>query len=301
MRCKMENQLLKKFCAYLQVGLAFIALVMMFSVGAKAQIVYTEVLPDSTMYCAGIGSCYLSYNLDVNNDANYDFTLEAQKIPIGSSSVKTVSVTPLHGNAVRDTLVDSIIVSMPLPFNAIIDSNLLLQQSWQTSGLNALKVYFNLPTQGLWDNVSDYYLGLRLLQSGQTYYGWVRLRVDVTSTYASLIIRDYAYNTIPNQPILAGQTMTTAIIENTLASSMNIFPNPASNELTTNFTLEEPADVQFVLYDIVGNLIVLASEENYAAGPNRKEMNVEQVPSGIYQLAIKTNQSVISRKVIVQH
>ncbi|MBP6679759.1 MAG: T9SS type A sorting domain-containing protein [Saprospiraceae bacterium] len=66
-------------------------------------------------------------------------------------------------------------------------------------------------------------------------------------------------------------------------------------------TLEEPADVQFGLYDIVGNRIVLASEENYAAGPNRKSMKVEQVPPGIYLLAIKTNKSVISHKVIVQH
>jgi hypothetical protein len=94
---------------------------------------------------------------------------------------------------------------------------------------------------------------------------------------------------------------TTAVLEQSPVTLLSVFPNPTSGELIADFTLEESADVRFELYDMVGNLSVLASEENYSAGPNRKQMNVEQVPSGIYQLAIKTNKSVISRKVIVQH
>ncbi len=299
----MQKQLLKRYCT-------FTVTAMLFSAISNAQIVYTDVTPDSTMFCGG-AICAKNYNLDLNNDGNNDFTLSASASATNTNPThygKRVIASPLNGNAVKDILVNSNIVSIPLQFNTVIDSNLLLNQSWQTSGWNILKdtawSSFGGPGgsgYGLWDSLSDYFLGLRLLQSGQTYYGWVRLRVDVTSSYASVIIIDYAYNSIPNQPILAGQTMTTGIVENTLASSMNLFPNPASDELTTDFTLEEPADVQFGLYDIVGNLIVLASEEKYAAGPNRRSMNVEQVPPGIYLLAIKTNKSVISHKVIVQH
>ena len=89
--------------------------------------------------------------------------------------------------------------------------------------------------------------------------------------------------------------------ESSPVKQLSVFPNPTNDELTADFSLEESADVQFELYDMVGSRIVIASKENYAAGQNRKQMNVEQVPSGIYQLAIKTNKSVISRKVIVQH
>jgi hypothetical protein len=95
--------------------------------------------------------------------------------------------------------------------------------------------------------------------------------------------------------------ITSAVLEQSPVSLLSVFPNPTSGELIADFTLEESADVRFELYDMVGNRIVLASEENFASGPHRKEMNVAQVPSGIYQLAIKTNKSVISRKVIVQH
>lgn len=94
---------------------------------------------------------------------------------------------------------------------------------------------------------------------------------------------------------------STAVLEQSPVTLLSVFPNPTSDELTADFSLETSADVQFELYDMVGSKLLISSEENYAAGPNRKEMNVEQVPSGIYQLAIKTNQSVISRKVIVQH
>ncbi len=95
--------------------------------------------------------------------------------------------------------------------------------------------------------------------------------------------------------------IVSAVLEQSPVSLLSVFPNPTSGELIADFTMEESADVRFELYDMVGNRSVLASEENFAAGPNRKEMNVAQLPSGIYQLAIKTNKSVISRKVIVQH
>lgn len=95
--------------------------------------------------------------------------------------------------------------------------------------------------------------------------------------------------------------IVSAVLEQSPVTLLSVFPNPTSGELIADFTLEESADVRFELYDMVGNRSVLASEENFTAGPHRREMNVEQVPSGIYQLAIKTNKSVISRKVIVQH
>lgn len=96
--------------------------------------------------------------------------------------------------------------------------------------------------------------------------------------------------------------MTTAVEEaESPVSQLEIFPNPASDAISVVFNLEEQADAQFEMYDMVGNRTMLVSSKNFSAGTHREELNIEQVPSGIYQLAIKTNKSVISRKVIVQH
>ncbi len=58
-------------------------------------------------------------------------------------------------------------------------------------------------TAGNWANVNPYYLGLKLISGGHTYYGWARL--SFSSYSGTLTLFDYAYNSVPDQPILAGQ------------------------------------------------------------------------------------------------
>jgi len=56
---------------------------------------------------------------------------------------------------------------------------------------------------GVWLHQVDKYIGIKFSISGQTHYGWMRLTVQgALSGYAS----GYAYETVPNKPILAGVT-----------------------------------------------------------------------------------------------
>jgi hypothetical protein len=59
---------------------------------------------------------------------------------------------------------------------------------------------------GNWANVSGRYLGLRFKIKGQTHYGWARLTVQVGGTRVTGSLTGYAYETIPNKPIIAGET-----------------------------------------------------------------------------------------------
>ncbi|MBL0097503.1 MAG: hypothetical protein IPP46_14215 [Bacteroidetes bacterium] len=47
-----------------------IILAMLFSASANAQIIYTDVNPDSTITCLG-SACTKSYNVDLNNDGTW--------------------------------------------------------------------------------------------------------------------------------------------------------------------------------------------------------------------------------------
>lgn len=62
--------------------------------------------------------------------------------------------------------------------------------------------------KGKWDgNGKDRYLGIRFLINGKTHYGWIRLTVTIPSNakaFMTATITGYAYETIPNKPILAG-------------------------------------------------------------------------------------------------
>jgi hypothetical protein len=57
---------------------------------------------------------------------------------------------------------------------------------------------------GNWANVSDRYLGVKFLIDGRPHYGWVRLTVDAGDAYVGGTITAYAYETVPNKPIIAG-------------------------------------------------------------------------------------------------
>jgi hypothetical protein len=52
----------------------------------------------------------------------------------------------------------------------------------------------------------DRYLGLGFQITGKTHYGWARLNVKVSKTAISATLTGYAYETIPNKPIIAGKT-----------------------------------------------------------------------------------------------
>lgn len=61
---------------------------------------------------------------------------------------------------------------------------------------------------GLWANggkgLSNRYVGLKFQIDGETHYGWAR--VSISKFRFSAVLTGYAYETIPNKPILAGET-----------------------------------------------------------------------------------------------
>ena len=50
------------------------------------------------------------------------------------------------------------------------------------------------------------YLGLKFLIKGKTHYGWARLNIKAQKTGITALLTGYAYETVPNKPIIAGKT-----------------------------------------------------------------------------------------------
>jgi hypothetical protein len=55
---------------------------------------------------------------------------------------------------------------------------------------------------GPWDNTQGHFLGVKFVISGEVHYGWLRLNVAKRPYHS--VITGYAYETIPNKPIIAG-------------------------------------------------------------------------------------------------
>ncbi|MBL0343332.1 MAG: T9SS type A sorting domain-containing protein [Bacteroidetes bacterium] len=125
--------------------------------------------------------------------------------------------------------------------------------------------------------------------------GW-RLRVDVTLYYASVIIRDYAYNSNPDQPILAGQTTATGIIENSFASSINLFPNPATNHLTITLP-NANKKVEITITDITKKIIYSTT----VSETQKIEVNTQDFADGIYVVKIQTADFIATKKLVFKN
>ncbi len=288
----MKKQLLRKLSA-------FIFTAMLFSASANAQIVYTDVTPDQVISATTIPSME-DYNIDLNNDGINDYKISCSRsggiCPLAPSSrlyINFISDSALNSNAVVTGT--SITYPLAMNLNDSISSGLSFSSFGylrrNTSGGPCTGTF------GVWSYSIDRYLGLKLIVGGNTYYGWARMQIDVVTGIPSCTIKDYAYNSIPNQPILAGDTGTvpTGIFENSFSSSINLFPNPANNHLTIALGSNNK-NVEVAIADMTGKIIYTT----IAYETNRIEVNTSEFAEGIYIVQIGTEKYIETKKFIVK-
>jgi hypothetical protein len=280
---------------------------MLFSASANAQIVYTDIIPDTVLTNPG------NYNLDLNNDGQIDFTFYGHLYAFTCGgggcpvSVDSSTISPTSLNWVSDTVNgqvaklnsgDLINASSPLWTNDPSQALYIIRATCAFQVACVSPPFGTRPTQlmpnGIWSNVSEKYVALKIQVSGNIYYGWARL--DVGFLGNPITIKDYAYNSIPNQPILAGQTNATGIIENSFASSINLFPNPADNHLTIALgSNNKKAEV--TITDITGKVIYKTT----ATDVQKIEVNTEDFAKGIYVVQIQTADFIVKKELLVKY
>ncbi|MBP7450205.1 MAG: T9SS type A sorting domain-containing protein [Flavobacteriales bacterium] len=184
---------------------------------AHAQIIYTDVIPNAT-YSGNGDTCHL----DLDNNGQADYLLIRQDVPYGCGMCppeptpeQRVLIVPVAANVVADTVIGwGGNWPQCLDMNREIGANL----SWSVT--NHL-IRYTQPGGGCgmnncvppplvtWGYVwyfnpgSPRYLGLRFDIAGETHYGWARLAVPSPTSFT---LFDYAYNSVPGEGILAGQT-----------------------------------------------------------------------------------------------
>jgi hypothetical protein len=299
----MKTSLLKKVCAIIIASA-------LFAVAANAQIVYTNVKPDSTIFFSkGV------FHLDLNNDGIIDYTLNFQYIN-GFCIKKKSKWGNLYSTSLsKHVLSDSLSYPKKLLANYVIDGS---SRVWSTTGGKLRGRFWSCSgvadNIGNWKTTDDGYAGLQLNDGFNTYYGWVRLSVSGTN---SITIKDYAYNSIPGQSILAGQTSSVVasigalanqqrnnekIIRN--ATQLKITPNPLSNTTTISFSLSQLSKVSIGIYDMTGRLVQTLTNTELQQGThqltwNAKDEKGNAVVAGIYFLKMQAGNYTETKKLVV--
>jgi hypothetical protein len=146
----------------------------------------------------------VSYKLDLNHDGITDFTL--RESPCRSCGGGTVlSVLPVSRNGVSGftTKYRSGWAFALKPGTLIGTRQQFLGRLMAWAGTSGDG---GTDDVGSWVNVKNRYLGLKFKIAETTHYGWARLSVKAGVRTITATLTGYAYETIPNKPIIAGKT-----------------------------------------------------------------------------------------------
>jgi hypothetical protein len=161
---------------------------------AQGEIVYTPANVTIT-----VRSLH-NYPLDLNNDGTADFFIDAtyrQSID-QSGGTSRIMVKPGAGNGAVGYGGKSALAMI---------AGQRIGSGRKFAGQRMATVFSFIGTEfrfsGQWANVKNRYLGLQFQIDGQTHYGWARLTVGGDILEGKLT--GYAYETIPNTPIVAGK------------------------------------------------------------------------------------------------
>ena len=79
----------------------------------------------------------------------------------------------------------------------------------------------------------------------------------------------------------------------------NAFPNPANENTTIKYTLDEPAFVRITLYSAMGNEIETNTEQYRSTGEHITVFNTENLPPGLYFYKIQIGERLETGKLII--
>lgn len=104
-----------------------------------------------------------------------------------------------------------------------------------------------------------------------------------------------------SQTDMDGSTVNLGVIQVTRVvdhfGSLNIFPVPASSEISVNFEMIEAGEVTINIFDMAGKLVNQINK-SATSGLNNTKISINTLPNGIYQLQVATDGQKVSSKFI---
>ena len=172
-------------------------------------IIELDIVPDIAL--SALINSNATQQIDINGDGVLDIRFEAYNYtyPAYSTDYNTLVSYGLNGAEVL-TASETITIggstyevdaAIGLAAGATISP---AQAVWKEEGGIGFKgEYYGVAIEaGQFFNV-DRYIGIRFQASGNTHYGWIRVRASEDG--GTLTIQEYAYHIVPNNAIIAGE------------------------------------------------------------------------------------------------
>ena len=107
-------------------------------------------------------------------------------------------------------------------------------------------------------------------------------------------------NLISIDDIMIRGTLFNGINENKNDLALNLFPNPATDNVQVSYTLTAETTVTINLYDVTGKLVATESKGEQPNGRHFANINTSSVAKGFYTVKVVTNNGQSTSKLIVR-
>lgn len=267
----------------------------------EAQVIYTDVDPDIILSETPQG-IWLDIDENGSDDIglqNYSFTTYSFSLQETHTFQFLLVIRYDEQNAIAGiTNLDSNCFPYALPDEELINST-LSWQNCQTQFLAFKRLHSGVFTHtGSYENwynstiseTIDHYLGVRFIDEfGGNHYGWIRC--DVLDEGRTLVLKDYAYETQEEYPLVAGDTSHYVNNENFYAS-LEAVVYSFNKQLYINII--KPSEVRLFIWDITGNEILERSiTSQYEVIP------LNSYSTGTYLIELRSGEQVYRTKIVI--
>jgi len=138
---------------------------------------------------------------------------------------------------------------------------------------------------------STNFLSFTGLDLSATYKWRVRSECDTISSNVSGWTSWQSFSTLSSNRITAGDTE--------LMNHLNVYPNPTRGLFNISFIVEKIDNFEITIVDAFGKLVSQEEKQDFI-GEYTKQVNLSDYPRGIYMVQIRTNDSFVSKRIVLQ-
>ena len=83
-------------------------------------------------------------------------------------------------------------------------------------------------------------------------------------------------------------------------SSLNLYPNPATDAVVVTFDVKKPTSISCQVLDVLGREVISIAPKNLEPGLAEIPVSLQGLSSGLYLVKLRDGQSVVTRKLLVK-
>ena len=121
------------------------------------------------------------------------------------------------------------------------------------------------------------------------------ITLTTSGNYTVKVTDSNGCTSLPSTPYSYG---ISGIEEENDVNSINVYPNPTNGTFMIEADIKQSDKPMIVLYNLIGETVKTIEYSTAANGVYKKEVNVKELPSGVYFLSLRTSQGVSMKKII---